>query len=103
MVRAVLFSEINVGDRVMITDKWITSESGRFRWNESGLMDHHLGTVMTVREKYRDFLEMVEDQEEFMGGGWNWFPEMIAGLWVDEELDNDTSEWSNDISCGLLM
>ena len=65
-------------------------------------MDHHLGSVMTVKHRHSDFVEVFEDQNEFMNSGWCWFEEMIEGLWVNAELDDDTSEWTQDTLCSLF-
>lgn len=101
MVREVNFRDIDVGDRVMIVSEWVASKRGNENWNHDGLMDHHLGTIMTVKKQTGSVLKMFEDEGEFEGSGWTWFPEMISGLWVDEDLDDDITEWPDDIS--LIM
>lgn len=91
-----------VGDRVMIVEE----RNGR-RWNYSGYMDKYLSTMMTVREIIRggnDFsLSMYEDEDdELSPGGWAWFPEMIAGVVIDE-IDEDPSVWTNDFDIVDLL
>lgn len=81
-----------VGDRVLIQDVKL----GR-RWNYDGLMDKYLSKVMTVRAINRSGDDFSLKMEEDLGdtrtqGGWNWFPEMIAGVIIGE-IDEDTSEW----------
>lgn len=88
-----------IGTKVKIVDEW--PEGGR--QNDEGEKDKYLGTVMTIRVAFqglhedRDLEEgvvyyMEEDKDdrcpfEFglimgnpSGGGWGWYPEMIAGL-----------------------
>ena len=80
-----------IGDRVMIADRKVGH-----RWNPDGHMDKYLSNAMTVMCINRggdDFsLRMMEDQHDFHSHGWNWFPEMIAGV-IIEEVDEDTSDW----------
>jgi hypothetical protein len=71
------FNNLKVGDRVRITDKKYGTH-----WNSDGNMDKWLGKVMTVCGFSR-FLgvnraKMIEDKNEHCGGGWFWYPEMIA-------------------------
>lgn len=65
------------GDRVRIVSKWAPDSL----CNREGQMDHWLGKVMTIRSvTYNDYYHMYEDQNEYGGDGWFWFPNMIAGL-----------------------
>lgn len=73
-------SELNVGDRVVIVDKW---RSGCYQ-NHDGLMDKYLGTTMTIarvgrtRGGFREF-EMREDS-----GRWVWNERCISHLEEDD-------------------
>ena len=64
-----------VGDKVRIV-----SEKTGARWNWRGKMDKWLGKVMTIREVTDKYYRMEEDKTEFVGEGWFWYDEMIAGL-----------------------
>lgn len=75
---------LNVGDKVKIIDHWVDG----CHQNPDGMMDHHLGTIMTVRDiNENDRIRMVEDVDEWHNG-WVWFPESIE--YVVCEDDDDT-------------
>lgn len=91
-----------VGDRVLIVE-----ERKGFRWNYEGYMDRYLSTIMTVRKITRGgknfSLGMFEDQDDkHAPGGWAWFPEMIAGVIIDE-IEEDPSVWTNDFDIDDLL
>lgn len=67
------FEQLKPGDKVLICDH----KDNHFQWNWSGKMDKWLGKVMTVKERDDSCVRMVEDQGEWIGGGWYWHPEMI--------------------------
>lgn len=92
--------EYNVGDKVLIVDKWVEEDG---RQNHDGEMDKWLGKVMTVKSRNDTYAYMEEDQddENCFDGGWFWYPEMIAGKF---EKTNDykpgdkvliVSEWND--------
>ena len=97
-----------IGERVLIVSDRSNDED--CLWNSRGGMDHHLGTYMTVRDIYRDTrmgfrAKMIEDQTEFDGDGWSWYPDMIEGVLVDidTDLDDDTDLWETQSFASLLM
>lgn len=67
-----------VGDRVLIVPQWPVG-AGQ---NPDGSMDHWLGQVMTIRivedNRFRPYYKMEEDEREYDGSGWFWFPGMIC-------------------------
>ncbi|MCB6992412.1 DUF5664 domain-containing protein [bacterium 210820-DFI.6.37] len=71
-----------VGDRVKIKD--IDEFVKCFGINQGGLMNHHAGTVMTVREVATGYF-MEEDTGENYGDGWVWGDDMIEGLAEETE------------------
>lgn len=66
--------QLCIGDKVRIVDVWPAPH----REATSGGMDHWLSKVMTVREVRESCVRMEEDETEFDGAGWFWFPEMLA-------------------------
>lgn len=96
--------EYNVGDKVLIVDKWVKSYEDGGLQNCDGEMDKWLGKVMTVKTNKGTYIHMEEDQHDegsFSDGGWFWYPEMIAGKF---EKTNDykpgdkvliVSEWND--------
>ena len=69
--------DMHVGDVVQIV-----SQKGRsWWWNNDGLMDQWLGQIMTVKAVYESphyrYVKMYEDETEYIGDGWYWYPEMI--------------------------
>ena len=65
------------GDRVRIVSKWPSDSL----YNREGRMDRWLGKVMTIRSTTQnEAYHMYEDQNEYGGDGWFWYPNMIAGL-----------------------
>lgn len=77
-----------VGDKVRIK----TEESTLKVWNT--LMNKWLGKVMTIRKATKSFYRMFEDNGEFLGDGWVWYPEMIESL-VDEHKLVITTDGKN--------
>ena len=65
----------HIGDRVRIVSEW--PQDGL--QNGDGLMDHWLGTEMTIRSVSSNNYKMMEDREEHSGYGWSWFEDMIEG------------------------
>ncbi len=85
--------ELRPGDVVRIVSQWPHEYN---RQSTFGSMDKWLGREMTVsavvtkdllskkQRPARDcFVHMIEDREEFCGGGWSWFPEMIDCVVTD--------------------
>lgn len=68
-----------VGDKVRIVSKKTGGS-----WNSNGEMDKWLGKVMTIRAAVAGVYKMMEDDEEFGGGGWFWHEHMIAGLATEQ-------------------
>lgn len=95
-----------VGDVVKIVDR---PDRGAkyYRWNHDGCMNRYLSTIMTVRDVVIEnissgdwqlrMLEDIGDREAC--NGWYWYPEMIAGVVVDDGLiDDNACEWCVDLS-----
>ena len=94
-----------VGDRVIIV-----SERVGGGWNNQGLMDKHLGTIMTIRcvsdaaSSTSFTVSMEEDREEWYDG-WSWSHNMIEGVVLEdiEDFLEDTSTWAADASLDILL
>lgn len=91
-----------VGDHVRIVDNRTPG-----RWNYFGYMDRYLSSIMTVKSVLcpgKDFcLSMFEDEDdENADAGWAWFPEMIAGVVIDE-IDEDPSVWTGEFDIEYLL
>lgn len=76
-------ADLRPGDMVRIVDHW----GPECYANPNGQMDHWLGQIMTVRglSESLEYALMQEDDGEFNGGGWSWFPEAIAEVVMDNE------------------
>ena len=82
----VSLDDLRAGDVVKIVDQWCHE----CYENPDGEMDHWLGELMTVSEVYDEYVRMVEDDGEFCGDGWDWFPNAIEGIVCsidDEEME----------------
>ena len=83
------FTSLQPGDHVRIVP-----ERKGMSWNSEGRMDHWLGHVMTVRKKECDCVRMAEDNEEFNGNGWAWFPHMIECVVMEDPPEaSDVSDF----------
>ena len=94
-----------VGDRVIIV-----SERIGIGWNSQGLMDKHLGTIMTIRSVSKaaspiGFAVYMEEDREEWHDGWLWSHDMIEGVVLEdiEDFLEDTSTWSADTSLDILL
>ena len=94
-----------VGDRVRIVSERIGGG-----WNSQGLMDKHLGTIMTIRHvsaagsstSFNVYME--EDREEWYDG-WAWSHNMIEGVVLEnvEDFLDDPSTWATEESLDILL
>lgn len=76
------------GDKVRIKDQWVSGQQ-----NTDGEMDHWLGKVMTIKYTGDDgrYYQMEEDQGEYCGSGWYWYPADFD-LWKPQEKIVITSD-----------
>ena len=87
----VKISKLKPGMKIKIVNRWVPG----CRQNNKGLMDHWLGQTVTIREVYVDggFFLIKEDETEFEGNGWYWYPETVARIvtkdkpFPDDEFD----------------
>lgn len=89
----VSLDDIRVGDVVKIVDRWCYG----CKQNPFGLMDHWLGQFMTVAaNNIHDgvgYVKMEEDNGEFSGDGWSWFPAAIECVVYNiNDKDEDMEE-----------
>ena len=77
----VSLSELRPGIKVKIVDHWVPG-CGE---NPEGRMDHWLGKIVTVQEVFDNFIDIEEDQGEFLRRGWMWFPAAIDHIVHGEE------------------
>lgn len=99
------FDDIKVGDRVQIVEKFVRSQSGAIRWAEP--MRKYCGKIMKVdqvRLRWDIPLNLKLLDEDGYDEGWSWYPEMIAGVVVEEDLDDEKSveSWLDADLCSLL-
>lgn len=95
-----------VGDRVKIVN-----ERAGAGWNNQGLMDKYLGTIMTIRaitcrrpSPTAFTLGMFEDREDWYDG-WSWSHNMIEGVVIDEIEDilEDPATWASGSELEALL
>lgn len=99
------FDDINVGDRVQIVDKFVRSQHGAIRWAEP--MKKYCGKIMKVEQVYLRWdlpTTLSLSDEDGYNEGWAWYPEMIAGVVRNEDLDSEesTESWLCADLCSLL-
>ena len=99
------FDDIKVGDRVQIVEKFVRSKSGAIRWAEP--MKKYYGKIMKVDRVHLLWdipLSLKLLDEDGYDEGWSWYPEMIAGVVVEEDLDSEesTESWLFVDLCSLL-
>jgi len=71
----------NVGDKVKIIDDFSECPEA----NDDGKMNHWQGTIMTIKTVGNYRYKMNEDENdrsENSPDGWNWYDNMIEGLYI---------------------
>lgn len=101
----VRFEDIRPGHKVKIVDKWVRSSQGYYR--HASLMNKYRSCVMTVdRVNLRDGVPQYLSLSDSGGinEGWSWFPEMIAGVVIEDPLDTDEEVlgWASSDICSLF-
>lgn len=91
-------SLLSPGMKVKIVDNWVKG----CHQNIDGRMDHHLGTIVTVKEVVQDdeyyghYFLIYEDYDEYeeQGGHWHWFGNSVD--YIVDELELPDFEVSAD-------